>query len=252
MPTTPATDVGVQSYCFRHFKENQKVAQLTREIGVNKLEICGVHANFDDPNSFQSIVDLYQKAGIQIVSLGVQTFIGDTTRERKWFQCAKIAGAKHISAHFTVANFATAIPATVKLCEEFGIRVGIHCHGGYNFGGSPDVLEHLLKIGGKNIGLNLDTAWCMQIGPYAGKPIQWIREKFVGRIYGVHYKDFVFDRNAQWNDVVIGTGNLNLRGVVRALEETNFDGMAVIEYEADVNNPVPALTDCVRAIRAIP
>jgi sugar phosphate isomerase/epimerase len=250
--TSPARDIGVQSYCFRHFKENAKVAELTRQIGVEKLEICGVHANFDEPDQFPKIVDLYKNAGIEIVSLGVQTFTGDMDRERKWFQCAKAAGAKHISAHFKVDTFTSAIPFAIELCEEFGIRIGIHCHGGYNFGGSPDVLSHLLKIGGKNIGLNLDTAWCMQIGPYLGDPVKWIREKFPGRIYGVHYKDFIFDLRGQWSDVVIGTGNLNLPEVVKALEETNFDGMAVVEYEADVENPVPALAQCVKQIRDLP
>jgi sugar phosphate isomerase/epimerase len=129
---------------------------------------------------------------------------------------------------------------------------GIHCHGGGMFGGSPDVLDHLLKIGGPQIGINLDTAWCMQIGPRHGNPIDWIRTRFPGRIYGVHYKDFIFDRNGQWHDVVIGEGNLDLKGVVKALEETNFNGMAVIEFEGDVENPVPALASCVRKIRELP
>ena len=153
--------------------------------------------------------------------------------------------SKHISAHFTAGTFHDAVPAAARLCEEFDIRIGIHCHGGYMFGGSPDVLDVLFKLGGPKIGINLDTAWCMQIGPN-GNPIQWVRERFKGKIFGVHYKDFIFDRRGQWTDVVVGTGNLDLPGFVRALEETGFDGMAVIEYEADPENPVPALTDCVK------
>jgi sugar phosphate isomerase/epimerase len=248
---SPARNVGVQSYCFRNFKENGQVSRLVLGIGVDSVEICGVHADFDDPEGFKKVVALYAEAGVRIVSLGVQTFVGDVARERKWFQCAQAAGAKLISAHFTVSTFATAVPAVARLCDEFGVRVGIHCHGGYNFGGSPDVLAHLLKLGGEHIGLTLDTAWCMQIGPYAGDPVKWIREKFAGRIYGVHYKDFVFDRRAQWSDVVIGTGNLDLPAVVSALEQTGFDGAAVIEYEADAKNPSPALAECVRKIRAL-
>ncbi len=156
------------------------------------------------------------------------------------------AGAELISAHFTVATFQAAVPAVARMCDEFGVRVGIHNHGGYNFGGSPDVLDHLLKLGGKHIGITLDTAWCMQIGPYAGDPVKWIREKFPGRIYGVHYKDFIFDRRGQWSDQVVGTGNLDLPRVVAALEESGFDGPALIEYEANPENPIAALTECVR------
>jgi sugar phosphate isomerase/epimerase len=250
MALSPARDFGVQSYCFRNFKDNATVAELTKKIGVKKIELCAVHADFDDPEAFKRVLEIYQKAGVEVVSIGVQTFVGDAARERKWFQCAKAAGAKHISAHFTVGTFSHAVPAVAKLCEEFGIRIGIHCHGGYMFGGSPDVLEYLMKLGGPNIGLNIDTAWCMQIGPN-GDPINWVRAKFKGKIFGVHYKDFVFDRRAQWKDVVVGTGNLDLPEFVRALEETGFDGMAVIEYEADAENPVPALTDCVKKMRGV-
>jgi sugar phosphate isomerase/epimerase len=250
MAKSAAREFGVQSYCFRHFKDNRQVAELVKTIGLSAIEICGVHANFDDLHGFKKVLDVYRAAGVEIVSLGVQTFVGDVARERKWFECARAAGAKHISAHFTVDTFGTAVPAVAKLCAEFEVRVGIHCHGGYTFGGSPDVLEHLLKIGGENIGVCLDTAWCMQLGP-RGNPIQWVREKFRGRIYGVHYKDFVFDRRGQWTDVVVGSGNLDLTGFVKALEETGFDGMAVIEYEADVENPAPALTQCVNKMREI-
>src|SRR5690606_22366148 len=145
---------------------------------------------FEDPSAFKDIVGIYRDAGVEVVSIGVQTFIGDRSTERKWFECAAAAGAKHISAHFRVDSFQTAVPATAKLAEEFGMRIGIHCHGGYMFGGSPDVIRHLLDIGGERIGVNIDTAWCMQIGPHQGKPAQWVRERFAGRVYGVHYKDF--------------------------------------------------------------
>lgn len=244
-----ARDFGVQSYCFRHFKQNTEVANLVKKIGVSKIEVCAVHADFNDLADWKKIVKIYQGAGVEIVSIGVQTFVGADS-ERNWFECAAEAGAKHISAHFRVDSFTTAVPKTAQLCEEFGIKIGIHCHGGYMFGGSPDVLSHVMEIGGENIGVCIDTAWCMQIGPGQGNPVKWV-EKFGSRVHGVHYKDFVFDRNAQWNDVVVGTGNLDLPAFVGALEANNFSGMAVIEYEADVENPVPALTECVNKMRSL-
>ncbi len=249
MPS-PAMNFGVQSYCFRHFKDNADVAGKVKEIGVSSIEVCGVHADFNDPAGFAKHIKTYRDAGVGIVSLGVQTFTGDTAKERQWFECAKAAGAKHISAHFRVDSFHDAVPATAKLAEEFDLRVGLHCHGGYMFGGSPDEIEHILKIGGPRIGVCIDTAWCMQIGPNQGKPVEWAK-RFAGRIYGIHYKDFTFERNAQWKDVVVGTGNLDLPAFVKALEDNGFDGMAVIEYEADVEAPVPALTKCVNQMRAL-
>ena len=244
-----ARDFGVQSYCFRHFKQNTEVAQLVKKIGVEKIEVCAVHADFNDLADWKKIVQIYKDAGVEIVSIGVQTFTG-ADNERNWCECAAEAGAKHISAHFRVDSFTTAVPKTAALCDEYGIKIGIHCHGGYSFGGSLDVLSHLLEIGGPNIGVCIDTAWCMQIGPGQGNPVKWV-EKFGERVHGVHYKDFTFDRNAQWHDVIVGTGNLDLPAFVNALEANNFSGMAVIEYEADVENPVPALTECVIKMRSL-
>jgi len=244
---SPARDFGVQSYCFRNFKDNADVAKKVRQIGLDKIELCGVHADFSKPEALKDIVKIYKDAGVSIVSLGVQTFVGDEG-EKNWFECAKIAGAKHISAHFRIDSFGTAVPKTAKLAEEYGMRVGIHCHGGYMFGGSTDVIDHLIKLGGPRINVHIDTAWCMQTGPWGGNPLKWV-EKYAGRISGIHYKDFIFDKNAQWHDVVVGTGNLDLPAFIKALEGAKFDGMAVIEYEADPENPVPALTECVKKMR---
>lgn len=243
-----AREFGVQSFCFRNFKDNAVVAKMVRDLGLDKIEICGVHADFNDVEGWRSIVDTYAGEGVQIVSIGVRTFSGDPA-ERNWFECAKAAGAKYISAHFKVDSFQTAVPKTVALCEEYGIKIGIHCHGGYMFGGSPDVIQHLMDLGGPAIGLNLDTAWCMQIGPGRGNPVEWVKQ-FGDRVYGVHYKDFTFEPNGAWNDVVVGTGALDLPALVKQLDAVNFDGYAVIEYEGDVENPVPALAKCVDAMRA--
>jgi len=243
------TDFGVQSYCFRHFKDNADVARMVRDIGVDKIEVCAVHADFDDVAGFEKVVATYRDAGVAIVSLGVETFNGDEAHARRRFECAKAAGARHVSCHFQAKTYQVAVPQVARLADEFGIDACIHCHGGYHFCGAPDTLSLLLDLGGDRFGLCLDTAWCMQIGPRQGKPVQWASERFKGRIKGVHYKDFVFDRDAQWHDVVVGTGNLDLPAFVKVLEDTRFDGYAVIEYEADVENPVPALTECVEAMR---
>jgi sugar phosphate isomerase/epimerase len=73
-------------------------------------------------------------------------------------------------------------------------------------------------------------------------------EKFASRLYGVHVKDFVFDRAGRPEDVVVGTGNLDLAKLKSVLDKNSFDGYTVLEYEGDVNDPVPALKECVEAL----
>ncbi len=244
MSTSPS--FGVQSWCFRHFTDNQVVAKKVREIGLDKIELCAVHADFSKLESMKEAVAVYRQHEVSIVSIGVQTFEG-LDSERAWFECAAEAGARHISAHFRINNFLQAIPKVRNWSREFGIRVGIHCHGGYMFGGSPDVLDYLIGLGGPEIGLCIDTAWAMQIGPQKGNPVEWAK-KYAGKIYGIHYKDFTFDRSGQWSDTIVGQGNLQLAAFNEALKQGGFNGMSVIEYEADVENPDPALKRCVESM----
>jgi len=247
MPSSTARDVGVQSWSFREFKALPELFTQLKAAGVSKTELCGVHCNFDDPAAHQPVVDACKAAGIQIVSIGVQTFTGDVKKEKQWFEFAKKAGAKHISAHFRVDSFREAVASTRALSEVYGIRVGVHCHGGYMFGGSVDIIQHLIDLGQGAIGINIDTAWCMQA---AGNPVEWVK-KFAGRVYGIHYKDFLFDRAGKWSETVPGEGTLDLPALVKALDEVAFDGMAVIEYEADPKSPTAAITRGVQKIRAL-
>jgi sugar phosphate isomerase/epimerase len=240
---------GIQSYCFRTIKDNPTVAKNVRELGLNQIEVCGVHADFHNLSEWKNVVGIYQDAGVSIVSIGVQTFKG-ADNEKDWFECAALAGAKHISAHLQIQSYTAAIPRIRQWSREYGIRVGLHCHGGYQFGGSPDVLQHLIGLGGPEIGLCIDTAWCMQIGPRRGNPAQWV-EDFSGKVYGLHLKDFTFDPNGQWHDTVVGEGTLDLKALHAALVKDKFDGMAVLEYEADPENPMPALHRCVAAMKQV-
>lgn len=242
-------NLAVQSYCFRHFKDNADVAAKVREIGLDKIEVCAVHADFDDVESWKQHVKTYDDAGISIVSIGVQTFVGNADQE-SYFECAAAAGAKHISAHFKVGTFNQAISQVKSWSDKYGIKVGIHCHGGYMFGGQPDVLELLIGLGTPQIGLCMDTAWAMQIGPKQGKPIEWA-QKYAGQLYGIHFKDFIFERDGMWKDTVVGEGNLDLKGLVAELEKQRFAGVSVLEYEADPENPVPALKECVEKMRSL-
>lgn len=244
---SPARDVGVQSWSFREFKDNQAFCDRLKAVGVSASEICGVHATFDDPAKHQAPIDVFRRNGIRVCSIGVQTFTGNVAVERQWFEFAKAAGARYISAHFKVDSYREAIKAASAMSEIYGIRLALHCHGGYMFGGSADVIDHILKLGGPYVGLNIDTAWCMQA---AGKPVEWVK-RWPTQIYGVHYKDFVFDRAGKWTETVIGEGNLPLADLVKALEDNAFAGFAVIEYEAEPQDPTASIRRCVEKIRAL-
>jgi sugar phosphate isomerase/epimerase len=132
-----------------------------------------------------------------------------------------------------------------KLAEKYDLKLGIHNHGGYDWLGNETILKYIFDKTSPRIGLHMDTAWALDARM---KPIEWV-EKFASRLYGVHVKDFVFDRARQSTDVIIGTGNLDLPKFMAALTQIKFSGPLVIEYEGDEKNPVPALKECVAALK---
>ena len=238
------SNIGVQSFCFRAFKDNQRVAELVKECGLSKIELCGVHADFKDEGSFDDVISVYRDAGVQIVSIGVQRFAGDRNTESKYFAFARRAGAGVISADFAIDSVPQSYETVQSLGDEYDINVAIHNHGGPHWLGSAAMLGHVFGEAGNRVGLCLDTAWALDSRE---DPVAMARN-FSDRLYGVHVKDFVFDRARKPEDVVIGQGNLDLPAFVAALKEGGFPGPMVLEYEGDVDNPVPALKQCVAAL----
>lgn len=237
--------LAVQSWCLRNFKETPRVIELVKSLGLARIEICGVHCDFNKPEGFADVVAAYRAAGVQIVSIGVETFGPDAAHARKRFEFAKLAGCRVISANFAPDTFLATLPVVYPLCEEFGINLAIHNHGGYHWLGSAQMLDWVFSITRPCIGLNMDTAWAMDARQ---DPLKWV-EKYAPRLMAVHIKDFVFDRARKPTDVVVGTGNLDLPKLLAALKSRGFRGEMILEYEGDPQDPMPMLQQCVTAIR---
>ena len=150
-----------------------------------------------------------------------------------------------MSMDFAVDKMPRCVEVAQKLAEEYDVRLGIHNHGGRHWLGNVQMLSEVLGKCSDRIGLYMDTAWALDSGE---DPVA-MAEKFGGRLFGLHIKDFTFDRARHPEDVVAGTGNLDLPKLYAALKKMNFQGCAVSEYEGDVNDPVPAVKKCVQVIK---
>jgi inosose dehydratase len=245
MPFNPAS-LGVQSWCFREFKERSRLIAKVKECGLAHVELCGVHADFSDEPSFDRVIGELRDAGIAIVSIGVQHFAGDEARERKYFEFAKRCGAGVISADFSPDPTLAGFRSAERLASAYGIRLAIHNHGGRHWLGNASVLAAVFAATSPSIGLCLDTAWALDAGE---DPVAMART-FAQRLYGVHVKDFTFDRARRPHDVVVGAGNLDLPKLLAAIDAAPGLASCVIEYEEDPQDPAPAITQCVAAIRS--
>jgi len=241
MTTDFISRIAVQTWTFRHWKENEKVIDAVKESGLSGVEMCGFH--FDPAQGSQKeVLRQYQECGISVVSFGVHVFGPDEAADRKVFEFATLAGFPAISAHFPLG---ASIEKYDKLAAVYGKKLAIHNHGRKHHHGSIQALEAVFCTTSEHIGLCLDTAWAMDAGE---DPLK-MAEKFQNRLYGVHFKDFVFDKAGRPEDVVLGTGNLDLEALIRFLSQTGYDGPLTLEYEGDEKNPVPANKKCVEALR---
>lgn len=244
--TDIVSTLGAQSYCYRGFKDLKTVVSLVKETGLSAIELWGGHCDWADPSKWESAIAALRKGGITIHAIGVNGFANDPAKERNYFEFCRRAGVQVITANFSMDSVPDALRAAERMADEYDVNLAVHNHGGHHWLGSAEALRWLFKRTSPRIGLCLDTAWAIDASL---DPVK-AADEFKDRLYGLHLKDFVYERVRRPVDVIVGSGNLDLKALLAKLRENDFSGYAVLEYEADVQNPVPALKKCVAAVKA--
>ncbi len=239
------SEIGVQSWCFREFKSNEALIGKLKELGLTRVEFCGIHVDFGKPETFESVLAAYRTAGIKADGVGVTCITENKSASENVFRFAKLAGCSMVSVDFPMKNHQAAFRVAEELAEKYGVNVGIHNHGGGHWLGSKTALEYVFGLTSERVGLCLDTAWALDARQ---DPIN-LAKAFRMRLYGLHVKDFVFDSKGKEKDVVVGTGNLDLPQLMGFLGETDYAAALTIEYEGEPQNPSPAIRKCVEEIR---
>src|ERR1035437_5490715 len=241
MKNLPA-QLGIQRYWFRGTKALGDALPRLQAPGVAIVELIAGHGDFT--RDADAISAQCRAAGVRIASIGVERFTGNIARERLLAEFMRKAGASVIAVDFEPGAGPDVFRAAERVADEFDLRLAIHNHGGRHWLGNTQMLAHVFASTSPRIGLCLDTAWALD----AHEDPVAMAEKFADRLYGVHLKDFVFDRAGRQSDVVIGEGNLDLPKMLALLRANERTVSVVIEYEGDIDNPVPALTHCVRQV----
>lgn len=238
-------ELGIQSFCLRGIDENVDVAAAVKKCGLRRIEVCAKHVSFDNPDTVREMASTYGKNGVSVVSIGVNRLTADRKQASTLFACAKAAGLSRMSVDFPLdEDTESAVKLADELSDEYGVVVGIHNHGGRHWLGNRTALRWVFAKSSPRIGLSLDTAWAIDSRE---NPIEMVKE-FGERLHIVHIKDFLYTKDRTPEDVVVGTGILDLGALDGALTEVGFQGEAILEYEGDVDNPIPALKQCVQAV----
>jgi sugar phosphate isomerase/epimerase len=230
-------NLGLQSYTLRNFTVDQALSAI-RDWNLHSVEFTDGHfSSKSSPADIEAMKSKTQAMGIKIMGHGVNPFTKDHEANRRWFEFAKAAGIRNLSADPTEEAF----DSLDKLCEEYQIRIAIHNHGpGARYDKVSDVLRavkgHHPLIGA-----------CADLGHYirsAEDPVRAIN-LLEGRLFGIHLKDFA-EQKAKTEGVILGRGHLDVVGVFKALRKVNFpaDGCLSLEYEENPKDPMADVKAC--------
>ena len=221
-------NIGAKSFSFRNIKDNTECADAIQKTGSRTVDLSGCHVNFDAPESWEEVISIYAEKGLSIPGVGVALMKNDEKWNRRFFDFTKQAGGRLVSITFIPDDMEKTIACVEKLCEEYNMVTGIHNHGGYHWLGNTTMLDYVFARSNKSIGLCFDTAWCMHT--HLEKPTEWM-ERYADRIYGIHFKDFLWKPNGDHTDTAVGEGSLDLPAVLEKFKSLEHVESAVIEYE---------------------
>jgi len=230
-------NLGLQSYTLRDYKIDQALEEI-QKLDLHSVELFNAHFNVKSSDSeIEAMKSKTQALGIKMMGHGVNPFTKDHEANRRWFEFAKKAGIRNLSADPTPEAF----ESLDKLCEEYQIRIAIHNHGpNARYNKVADVLNafkgHHPLIGA-----------CADLGHYirsAEDPVRAIH-LLEGRLFGIHLKDFA-EQKDKTKGVILGKGHLDVVGVFKALKKVNFpaDGCLVLEYEENPKDPIAEVKEC--------
>jgi sugar phosphate isomerase/epimerase len=230
--------MGFQSYTMRGYSLDEALA-MTKKFGIGFWESFPAHVPPDlDPAKAAAMLAKLKASNVKLAAYGVVGFDKDEAKARKSFDFAKLMGFDTLSADPTPDSF----DMLDKLVEEYKVNIAIHNHGPE--GRYNKISDTAKAIEGHHprIGACVDTGHYLRGGE---DPVLAVRT-FGARTYGCHLKD-VKGKNTF---TILGEGDLDTVGVLRALREVRFKGIVALEYEEHEKDVAPYVDLCLQATRS--
>ncbi len=229
--------IGIQSYSLRKFDLRQAVRHI-QGLGLHYVEFFKGHVPLEwDKQQLGELNQLLTDAGITMSAHGVSGFSKDHEANRQVFEFAKRAGLKNITANPTLDSF----DSLDKLVAEYDMRICIHNHGPGAIYDKIDDVVHAVKDHDPRIGACVDTGHFIRSKE---DPVEAVR-RLGKRVFALHIKDEEKQEKRSKN-VVIGKGFLDVVQLFKTLREIDFpsDGSISLEYEANPENPIDDIEQC--------
>lgn len=238
--------LGIQAWSF-HFNTFAEALDKMQACGVKYVEAFppqeiggGISGTMDyhmDAAKRKEVLDLLRKKGIKMVSYGVVT----PQTNDDWvqlFKFAKAMGLKNIASEPEKSQ----IPFISELCDKYKINLAIHDHAKPTRYWNPDIVLDAIKGASPRIGA------CADVGHWLESnldPVECMK-KLKGHIIEFHMKDEnMKGKGKDVRDVPMGTGVINMAGIMEEMKRQNFKGYSFIEYEYNFKDNVADVKACV-------
>jgi sugar phosphate isomerase/epimerase len=239
--------MGFQSYSLRGYKAPEALDH-TKELGLKYWEGYPGHIPQGSvPKHIEEQRALLASRGVTMLAYGVVDFDADENKARAMFDFAKGMGLLAISAN-PVKDQAT-FDLLDKLVAEYDIAIAIHNHGPKARYDKIADVETMVKDRHPKIGACVDTGHYLRSDE---EPVEAI-ERLGKRVFGVHLKDVkTIEKDGQRSKQfkILGEGDLNVLGCLKALKKLNYQNCLAIEYEENPQNPLSDLEVCLKNVRA--
>ncbi|HKG67670.1 MAG TPA: sugar phosphate isomerase/epimerase [Segetibacter sp.] len=234
--------LGIAGYTFAKFDLEKSVAMMQR-IAVTNLSLKEFHLPINsNDEKIKSVMSQFASAGINVYAVGV-IYMKTKQAVDEAFAYAKKAEVRLIVG---VPNY-DLLDYTEQKVKETDIKIAIHNHGPEDalYPGPGQVYDRI-KTRDQRMGLCLDIGHAVRAGTDLEKAITEYRD----RIFDLHIKDVTVAAK-EGTAVEIGRGVIDFNAVVKALRKNNFTGMSSIEFEKDMNDPLPGIAESIGYFRGV-
>ena len=235
--------LGVAGYTFRKFSIDRTLESL-QKLGIKYLSIkdfwLPLDATVEEMAVFRKKCASY---GVDPYILG-PVYMSTPEQVEKAFEYARRYGA----GMFIGVPSYDVLDLVVSKVRETGIKVAIHTHGPDLPDLFPDIRVVVEKVGDPTLGIGccMDLAHSYRYGEDPAKDIR----KYAKWIWDIHIKDVTAPSKAGVAKEM-GRGGMDIPAIVKELKRIGYRGVISIEYEADEDDPVPAVAETVGYLRGV-
>ena len=229
--TAGEVKLSLQAYTFRD-RSFVETIETAKRLGFANLEaypgqrLGGDMEGTTDygrmtPETLKKLKEYLATAPVKVVSYGVTGANDDAGWTKLMSFCRELGiGIVQIEAGQSSDYYDRA----ERFARECGIRVALHNHTQEN--GRPAPMRSSLEGRSAMIGAGADIGHWTRAGEDALAGVRLLK----GRIHEIHLAD-VASREAGFRDVPLGSGIIDVKGVLDALKAESNDVFATVEYE---------------------